>query len=281
MSIYTVTGGTGYIGSKLLEHLSQNEDNHIYAIVRLTSKVKVKADNIEYVIYDETEKSLENPIKNSDYIIHLGALYTTANDEDSLKDLINSNILFSTLIFNVANRVNKNVVIAAASTFSSLNGLGELNPATLYAATKSSVETIAHFYKDLSIHFLTFPDTYGPGDWRAKVHNLVIKNEKWPFEFRGNSEQQIMLLHVDDVIGHLLASLENKDKGVHIHDIYSRGSLLTLKELSEQLTDNECVFNDDADIVDIPLLPRKESKLTGYVERYSRNCIGKVLKGEM
>lgn len=275
---YTITGGTGYIGSKLLEQLSQDENNFIYAVVRLGSQLKIQRENIKYILYNETEESLEEAVKNSDYIIHLGALYITGDDELSTKRLISSNILFSTLLFNVANRVNKDAVIATASTFSSLDGNGAYAPATLYAATKASVETIAHYYKDLSIHFLTFPDTYGPGDWRNKVHNLVIRNEKWPFEFRSSSKQQIMLLHVEDVIGHLLASLENKGKGIHIHDIYSRGVLLTLKELSEQLTDKECLFNEDADVVEIPLSPRKESTLTGYVERHPKELIGETLR---
>lgn len=267
---YTVTGGTGYIGSKLLEHLAKDENNYIYAIVRENSKAKFEAKNVEYVVFDGTEESIQNTIEISDYLIHLAALYDTRNDEQTTKNLIDSNILFSTMLFNVANRVNKDIIITSASTFSALDGEGTYAPSTLYAATKSAVETIAHYYKDLSVHFLTFPDTYGPGDWRTKVHNLVLRNQKWPFEFRSHSEQQIRMLHIEDVIGHLLASLDDKEKGVHIHDIYSTGALITLKELSEELTENECLFNDSAEIVKIPLNPRDISKPTGYETRHKK-----------
>lgn len=267
MKTYTVTGGTGYIGSKLLAHLSEQEDNLIYAVIRPGSRPKVVKNNIVYVIFDGTESSVELPLHESDYLIHLGALYTTDTKEDSVNDLIVSNITFSTILFNVAQRVNPQIVITSTSTFSSLDGDGNYKPASLYAATKKAVEDIAQAY-DLSIHFLTLPDTYGPDDWRPKVHNLVIKNQKWPFEFRSQAKQQIRMLHVDDVIGHLLSSLNQKDKGVHIHDIYSEGILLTLEDLSTLLTDKECTFSSNAEIVKIPTKARSISKETGFINKH-------------
>lgn len=267
---YTVTGGTGYIGSKVLEHLSKDENNYIYAIVRESSKAKVEAENIEYVVFDGTEESIQNAIEISDYLIHLAALYDTRTDESTTKNLIESNILFSTMLFNIASRVNPDISIASTSTFSSLSEEEAYAPSSLYAATKSAVETIAGFYSDLSVHFLTLPDTYGPGDWRNKVHNLVQRNENWPFQFRSPAAQPIRLLHVEDVIGHILASMEDKSKGVHIHDIYSTGILLTLRELSNILTDNQCLFNNESPIVKIPVRSRPVSKETGYKVKYNK-----------
>lgn len=268
MTKYTVTGATGYIGSKLLEKLSRDKENHIYAIIRDTSVGKVKEMNIEYIVYDGTEESLKNPLANSDYLVHLGALYTTGDDEESTNQLINSNILFSTQLFNVANEVNQDIVIASASTFSSLDVNGDYSPSTLYAATKKAVEDIAHYYKNLSIHFLTLPDTYGPDDWRPKIHNIVKKNKEWPFTFRSPGEQEMRLLHVDDIIGHLLYSLKENSKGVHYHDIYIEGDLVNLRELSYLLTDKECLFSE-GDIVKIPKRAREISKKTGYKNKHS------------
>lgn len=268
--VYTVTGGTGYIGAQLLAHLCKKDENTIYAIVRENSKRLVGAENIIYIEYDGTEASLEGALEKSDYLVHLGALYTTRTDEKSVNDLISSNILFSTLLFNVANRVNPDIVIASASTFSSLDENGEYAPASLYAATKKAVEDIACFYSNLSIHFLTFPDTYGPGDWRPKVHNLVRKNQEWPFQFRSPKHQEIRMLHIEDVIGHLLSSLEDNSKGTHIHDIYAEGTLITLEELSKVLTDKECLFSETASVVELPKRARDNSKKTGYKNKYNR-----------
>lgn len=266
--IYTVTGGTGYIGSRVLQKLSKNEDNLIYAIIREGSKPRIEAENIKYITFDGTEASIENAIMFSDYLIHLAALYDTRNDESATRNLIESNILFSTMLFNIADRVNKDLVISTASTFSSLDGDGEYAPTTLYAATKAAVETIAGFYKDLSIHFLTFPDTYGPDDWRNKIHNILARNENWPFQFKSHKDQQIRIMHVEDVIGHLLTALEDSTKGVHIHDIYAEAELLTLKLLALGVTDKECLFNDESELVRIPKFAREFSESTGYQKKH-------------
>lgn len=268
MKKYTITGVTGYIGSKLLEQLSQDENAIIYAIIRKGSKPKLLKENIYYISYDGTEKSLEYALSTSDYLVHLAALYTTSSEPEQTIDLIQSNILFSTQLFNVANKYNKNLVIASASTFSSLNGEGEYAPATLYAATKRAVEDIAHYYKDLSIHFLTLPDTFGEDDWRPKIHNLLAKNTNWPFEFRSSASQEIRLLHVEDVIGHLLSSLEDTSQGVHIHDIYAEGILLTLERLSKAITSEPCLFNESSNIVEIPHTARNSSEPTGYKNKH-------------
>lgn len=267
-SVYTVTGGTGYIGSQLLKELSKDKDALIYAIIRESSKPKVEADNIKYIVFDGTEKSIEEAIKLSDFLIHLAALYDTRTDEDTTRNLIESNVLFSTMLFNIANRVNKDIVISTASTFSALDGDGQYAPTTLYAATKAAVETIAHFYKDLSIHFLTFPDTYGPNDWRNKIHNILGRNENWPFQFKSRAEQEIRIMHVEDVIGHLLSSLEHSTKGVHIHDIYAAAELLTLKDLAKKVTDKECLFNTEAELVRIPQKPRVNAEPIRYRHKH-------------
>lgn len=270
MKTYTVTGATGYIGLKTIEHIIDKGDS-VFAIVRESSLIPSFMENnelVNLVYYNGNEDDLSYPIKNSDCIIHLGALYTTAEDEESTIDLINSNILFSTQIFNVAKRVNPEAVIASASTFSSLNGDGEYSPSTLYAATKSAVETIAAYYSELSIHFLTFPDTYGPGDWRSKIHNILAKNESWPFQFRSSSKQKMRMLHIEDIIGHLLTSVENDSKGVYIHDIYAEGILVNLKQLSEAITDKECLFDESSSIVEIPNGKRIESVSTGYKNKH-------------
>lgn len=269
METYTITGASGYIGSRTIRHLSELENTKIYAIVRPGSKRRVENENIEYVEYDGTEKSLEDVLAKSNYLIHLGGLYTTNIDENSVVDLINSNILFSTLLFNVANRVNKDLIIATASTFSFLNEYGEYAPATLYAATKKAVEDIAYFYTDLSIHFLTFPDTYGPDDWRPKIHNILARNQDWPFTFKSRGDQEMRLMHVEDIIGHLLSSLELIKKGVHIHDIYNNGILLTLEELSIIITDKECRFSETAELTNIPKNTRKGSTEINYVNKHN------------
>lgn len=270
MTKYIVTGATGFMGSRLIDKLLQDPDNYIYAVVSQKQRELPKLPNIEYVVYDYTESSLEKAIKDSDYLIHFAAVCN--RDEtipENVDEMILSNIAFSTHIFNTANRVNKSISIAIASTFSSLDERGNYYPETLYAATKAAVEKIAEYYRDLSIHVFTIPDTYGPLDPRPKVHNLLKHNTEWPFQFKSPSFQEIRLLHVEDVIGHILTAIKIKYRGVTYYDIYSTGILMTLKELKEKITDKECVFTEDAKLLPIPKEPRFESRTTNYKNKYT------------
>lgn len=262
-----VTGATGYIGHKLIEKLLQEGSNYIYAVVREDSNIRIEEnDNLEYVFYDGTEISLVDCISDSESIIHLGALYSTKTDPETTIDLINSNILFSTQIFNVANTYNKNISIVSASTFSQLSETLEYSPATLYAATKKAVEVIAEYYKDLSINFVTLPDTYGPGDWRNKVHNLAMKSPY--FEFRSPKNQEISLLYIEDVLGHLLSISNVKYKGTHFYDIYATGTKLTLEELAPHICKGNYKFLEINDLVLLPAFERQTSEYSGYENQY-------------
>lgn len=266
--VYVVTGATGYIGSQLVKSLVK-EGHFVEVLVREDKDYpEFKNESVMVTVYNKDESSIEHAVEWADHVIHLGALYTTENHEQATIDLIESNVLFSTQLFNAVRNINPDVTIAIASTFSSLGKNGELAPTTLYAATKSAVETIASYYKDLSIHFLTFPDTYGPNDWRPKIHNILMKNNVWPFQFRSPSNQMMRLMHVEDIIGHLISSGFDNSKGVHFHDIYDEGTLISLKGLSELITNKECLFNDDTEIIEIPKFAREISKFTGYKNKH-------------
>lgn len=268
MSVYTVTGGTGYVGSKVLSRLSKNKNNKIFALIRKSSKIKVKASNITYLYYKNDEESLIEPIRKSDYLIHLAASSNRNTDGETIKKLITANITFSTLLFNTANKYNKDIVIACASTWSALDENGNYKPDNVYSATKKSVENIAEVFTDLSIHFLTLSDIYGPNDWRPKIHGLLLRNNEWPFQFKSQANQEIRMTHVNDIVEHFISSLSNNRKGVHIHDIYACAPIITLKELSKLITNKECTFNENAKLVKIPKKARKFSKETGHVNEY-------------
>ena len=104
------------------------------------------------------------------------------------------------------------------------------------------------------------------GRWLGLKFIMASKNGL-AFEFRSywtrNEDYKI-----EDIIGHLLSSLNNGEKGVHIHDIYAEGILVNLRELSKLITDKECLFNDNGVIVEIPKKAREISKKTGWVNKH-------------
>lgn len=270
--MYTVTGATGYIGSNTVKYLlNETEDNFIFAVVRADREIPdfLRHDRIKIVEYDGTMGSLRECVERSQYFIHLGALYITGDDEESINKLIESNIKFSSYIFSLANKYNRGLSVVSASTFSSLNSDGKIEPATYYAATKACVEVIAKLYKDLSIKFLTFPDTYGPNDRRKKIHNILRDNQNWPFTFRSPSSQEMYMLHVNDIIGYIMAALKVDNPGTTIYDIFLEGDRINLKELSNIITDKECLFNEDGNLNILPTRGLGEGNRLWYNKKYN------------
>lgn len=279
-NVYTITGATGYIGQMFLKLILETEpDAKVYVIVRESSKLipLFNNDRVNVIIYSN-ENDLIEPIKESNYLVHLAALYTKKDDSNSIDELISSNINLSSHIFNVANKYNKDISIVSASTFSSLNLFSELAPQTFYAATKSCVEVIAKYYKDLSIKFLTFPDTYGPYDHRPKIHNILMNNTKWPFTFNSNRNQEMYMMCVFDIIGNIISALEVDKKGINIYDIFMQADLITLEQLTEFLgVKDKCIFNDKAEVIRVPKIDRGNSKIL-YKSRYNICKIKSILE---
>lgn len=240
---YAVTGGNGFLGSRLVKRLL-DEDHTVKAIVRANSSHAVldgfKNDNLSFVEYDGTADSLVSAVENADYVIHLAALFTTKSDNDSVSALMKSNVDFSVNLFQAVRDFNPEAGIVSASTFSAFDANGEYAPQTVYAATKAAVETLAPAF-GVKVSFLRLSDTYGSNDWRTKIPNLVrdaIKRND-TFGFMSPAEQKINLTHFDDVVDALILAGEqiraSEDPKVVAYDLFYPENEIDLGEMADLL----------------------------------------------
>jgi len=240
---YLVTGGNGYIGSQLVEELLKkgHEVSVLYRAGSYPHHVKNEIlDQVTSYYYDGTAESLDSVVENIDAVFHLAALYNTRDDSDTVNKLVESNIIYSTHLLQKLSERNPQATFVSTSTFSAYDKNGEYHPATVYAATKKAVEVLAASFKVRSV-FLTLPDTYGPNDWRVKVHNLAsntLKNGD-TFSFNSPADQKINLLHVRDVIRGLLKASElaaTLELGsTRTYELFHPVNTITLSELAEAL----------------------------------------------
>jgi nucleoside-diphosphate-sugar epimerase len=238
-----ITGATGFIGSHLCKKMV-DLDYEVSIIVRPKSnyrKIKNIFKKINIFIYENNDiKGLIKFFKkiNPDIVFHLASLYISEHQPKDIFDLINSNINFGTHILEAMARNNIRKIINTGTSWQHYKN-EKYNPVCLYAATKEAFEKILEYYvKALEFEAITLKlfDTYGEDDDRGKLISLLKKfsQEKRTLEM-SPGEQEIDLLHVDDVVeAFLSASFLFDDKDIFItHNKYAvnSGRKVKLKEL--------------------------------------------------
>lgn len=265
-----LTGGTGFIGSHLVEKLLKL-GFELVLIIRKNSKKIEKRLDVTWIEYDGTYKSLEEKsLKDVDLIIHLATFFKSNHDNATIKDLVNSNVLFGTHLLELATNIGCRKIINTSSYAQSIDD-SEYNPQNLYTATKKAYEDILEFYTqayEMQAISLVLFDTYGPNDTRMKFINLLIDAVKEKHEFKMSfGEQQICYVHVNDVVEGFVRTIELiKDCNKVGHRKYSiyTDEVLRLKELVQLVLQ----INESNIEVDYGYYPYRKREIMYFSPRY-------------
>lgn len=214
-----ITGGTGFVGSNLIDYLI-DKGYYIHAIVRETSDLsilhKVEKD-IEIYIYDG---DLDKLISYFNYVrpelvFHLASNFIAEHEYNQVNSLINSNILFGTHLLEAMRLSGVKKLINTGTSWQHYNN-ENYNPVCLYAATKQAYEALIKFYvksEDFKVITLKLFDTYGETDTRPKLINLLNKFAEEKTVLRMSPGEQILnLVHVYDVCNAFFIASKMLDK---------------------------------------------------------------------
>ena len=207
-----ITGATGYIGSRLVVALRQ-VDHEIYAVARQTSDTNAIRDYVSGIIYISPHEQLYQQIKLShcDVLINLMGSYTSAHDENSLRMLMEDNIVAPMTVCDAAAAAGIKKIIATASVQQSFSGESADDPINAYGATRNAFEAMLKSWSDfygISVTVLTLFDTYGADDKRGKVFNLVRRLHDGESIDMSPGEQKLYQLYIDDVVAGYLKAIE-------------------------------------------------------------------------
>lgn len=171
-------------------------------------------------------------------VIHAGAAQTPRDDPDSLRDLTLSNVLLPAAIASLLRRHAPECCLLTFGTSWQVGEDGAPEPFNAYAATKSAVEPLLdHFALDgLRVATLRLHDTYGPGDRRTKVINLVADAIARQSDLAMSAGGQVVdLVHVRDVIDATAATLDDLRRTAPgrlvVHAVRS-GRPITIRDLT-------------------------------------------------
>lgn len=200
-----ITGGTGYVGETLIPYLLSQRFMDITLLVRNMDKAKFmfKDCSISYISTQSENWSHEVIECSPDIVLHMATLFTGKCDEENAKGIINTNVLFTTLLLEALSHTNCNHFVNIGTFTEYLYGDGKFFPNNLYSASKTAVRPIIQYYQTLSTWKWTNIIVYSPYGKRNKNKKVLdylldALNSPTPIKFSGG-EQILDFIHVNDM----------------------------------------------------------------------------------
>ncbi len=240
-----ITGASGYIGSYLAARLAA-AGWEVHVVTRKTSNTCKLEQTIlkkNLHVHNGTTSNLLSIIKQvrPELVFHLASQFIAEHKSGDVTALVQNNICFGNQLLEAmaANSVKR--IITAGTLWQNYKNLNVA--ANLYAATKQAFESILTFYIDaysITATTLYLPDVYGPKDPRNKLIPLLYRASKTGETLvMSAGEQQIDLVHIDDVVEAFMMAAEQMDTQNSLHAKYkiTSGNPISLAELVHQYLD--------------------------------------------
>jgi nucleoside-diphosphate-sugar epimerase len=195
-----LTGSSGFLGS----HLKRFFENKGIEVLSLKYRPETESQFIA-----ETVAALSQ----GDVLAFLnaGASQLSGDDPDSVRTLTASNVYLPAAVASLILKQSPQTSFIHFGSSWQIGEDGDSSPFNAYAATKSAAESLLEHYvlAGLRAASLRLFDTYGPGDSRKKVINLVadalIQDTELPMS---KAEQVVDLVYITDVLAAVERTIE-------------------------------------------------------------------------
>jgi len=171
-----ITGATGYIGSSIIEFLTQHFQYHIIALVRFDNDTKfpygveVRQGNFE------NDNFLINSIADVDVIIHTAGIKGIAGCSNGLSKTINANINFTEKLLGAIKNKNTKIIYTSSywvygAQLTPFKEVQVLSPNEMYGWTKAISEKMI-MVSGLNYLILRLSNVFGYG--AGKKYDEVV-----------------------------------------------------------------------------------------------------------
>lgn len=233
-----ITGGTGFIGSHLINAL-HTLGHDVISLKRSKSKPRISLKKQPQWIIGKLGDGTLTKLPNSDIVIHLAASGVKASNRN-WNNCINSNIIGTNeLLYGLSNVSNTPLLIYPRTFYEDyLNKFTKLknNPyfVTKAAATKM-VELWVKTNQKSRVNFGTIFQAYGPGDDLGNVlsYTAGCLGRDIPAKL-GNGEILRDWIYIDDLVDVLIKSIKCNNNRIQYFD-FGTGKLTSLREMVEML----------------------------------------------
>lgn len=235
-----ITGAAGFIGGGLVRRLL-TEGWEVHGLLGPTCRRDALADvagRVRMHDHDGSMAGMQGILQAArpDVTFHLASLFLSDHLPEDVGNLIASNILLSTQLVEAMTATGARRLVNTGTSWQHF-GTTAFRPVNLYAATKQAFEDILAYYHDargLSCITLKLYDTYGPGDRRRKLVNILLEAARTGESLAMSpGGQAVELTHLHDVTAAFArAASLLMDAEVPVLDSYLvPGTRLSVREL--------------------------------------------------
>ena len=206
-----ITGITGYIGSNLARELIE-QGIEVFGLVREpwnTTYIADIKDRLRLYAYDGTCESIKKALASTmpDVVFHLATHYARSHSSDEVTAMHECNLIYGNYLLEAMKECGVRTIVYASTVFCHYQQAA-YNPLNLYAATKQAFSDIMRYYTEAcGIRSLTIflSDSYGPGDKRPKLLNLLKRACKENALMNVSSGlQDYDVLYISDIVSALM-----------------------------------------------------------------------------
>ena len=200
-----VTGGTGFIGSHLVEELHRRGYGEVRCLIRSQSKWLAGLDIVEIHADLFDERAISEAVKDVDYVFHVGGI-TRAKDWPTFERI---NVDATISLLKIVSRVNPDVKRVLVT--SSLAAVGPcdhgvateespLHPISLYGRSKALMERhLEALGRETQMTIIRPSAVYGPRERDVFTFFKAVSKGICPIV--GTTDGPVLsLVHVDDVV---------------------------------------------------------------------------------
>lgn len=293
MEKYLITGGAGFIGSSLANHLSRKGSVVVIDDLSMGKRNNlIKCSGIKFIEGSVTDKDLMSKILSQntfDYIFHLAAIASVADSVERPVETHQINFESVLILLELARKYQKGLKRFVFSSSAAVYGdeptlpkkeESVIRPLTPYAIDKFSAERYVldynHLY-GLKTSAVRFFNVYGPNQNPESPYSGVISilvdrykkilnKETAQFTLFGDGSQSRDFVYIDDVVQALLL-VARKQEALGEQFNVGTGNAITLNGLVDVIDK----------ILDTKLLIEHESERFGDIKN-SVSDITKLMK---
>jgi len=217
-----LTGGTGFIGSHLINHLSKT--NHtITAIRRKNSKPSIKLLKEPCWIEKSLHEIVSEDLSGQDILIHLAAAGVSPK-KARWDEMININVIMTLNLLQLSQKVSiKRIIISgsyaeyglSSESYDFIPVNSTLKPTTPYASSKAASFITSNTFaikNNLELCYLRIFSAYGNGQFENNFWTSLKKAAYEGKDFLMTEGNQIRdFIKVEDVAKLILLSAERND----------------------------------------------------------------------